>query len=69
MCPDSLEEILVVFILQNECRMLWPHTYWLMAMTHMRTKETTLNDEQQHLSLPFVWRLSQLQENQDWSHG
>ena len=30
---------------RNKCVMLWPHPYQLMATPHVRTEETTLNDE------------------------
>ena len=44
--------------------MLWPHPYQLIATSHMRTEEMTLNDEakklvQQRPNLPFAWRPSQ----------
>ena len=61
----SSEEIFAVLFSRNECMMLWPHPYQLMATPDMWTKETTLNNKvkkfvQQQPSLPFVWRPSQL---------
>ena len=45
MCPDSLEEIFVAFIFVKQRRHALTTPLQLMAKPHMRTKETTLNDE------------------------
>ena len=60
------------FFWQNECAILWPQPYQLMAMPHMRTEKIswrTIKQRsilvQQRASLPYVWRPTQLWNYQD----